>query len=324
MNTRSRSVLILGANGNLGSEATKTFSDAGWRVFAVARKPISVETGKSLHTLVSTIENSREIVEFATGVSAVLYCANPPYTQWPRRALSMAKDAVAIARALNATFLFPGNVYNFGSTMPNLLFEDTPQNADTRKGRLRCEIESMIRAECERGLRAVTLRAGDFFGARSGSWFDRVIASKLSSNRAIYPGPLDIAHAWAYLPDLAQAFVRLAERNVSSVRSRDVVYEAFGFPGHNLTGDALLTALENAHRNASGDVSLAHKRGSVPWSLYRVLSPIVPILREVVEIEYLWRVPHSIDGATLGQAIGDVPHTALNLAMSRTVANLLC
>jgi hypothetical protein len=42
----------------------------------------------------------------------------------------------------------------------------------------------------------------------------------------------------------------------------------------------------------------------------------VPILREVVEMEYLWRTPHSLDQSRLVHAIGEVPHTPLVQALA--------
>ena len=77
---------------------------------------------------------------------------------------------------------------------------------------MRVEIEQRIQEACERGMRAIVLRAGDFFGGGSGSWFDLVIAKEIGRGRLTYPGPLDVEHAWAYLPDFAKTLVRLAEQ----------------------------------------------------------------------------------------------------------------
>ena len=73
------------------------------------------------------------------------------------------------------------------------------------------EAELQQRAQAGR-LRAVVIRAGDFFGAGSGSWLDLAIAKDVAKGRLVYPGPLDLPHAWAYLPDLARAFVRIAQQ----------------------------------------------------------------------------------------------------------------
>jgi len=64
--------------------------------------------------------------------------------------------------------MLPGNVYNFGAGMPAVLREDTPQQAHTRKGRIRIAMEQRMRQTGEEGaLRSVVLRAG-FFWQRQG------------------------------------------------------------------------------------------------------------------------------------------------------------
>ena len=87
---------------------------------------------------------------------------------------------------------------------------------------MRVEIEQRIHEACDRGMRAIMLRAGDFFGGGSGSWFDLVIAKDIERSRLTYPGPLDVVHAWAYLPDFAATLVRLAEQRASFGAVRDL------------------------------------------------------------------------------------------------------
>ena len=117
--------------------------------------------------------------------------------------------------------LFPGSVWNFGAGMPPVLDETTPMQPTTRKGAMRVEIEQRIREACDRGMRAIVLRAGDFFGGGRGSWFDLVIAKDIARQRLTYPGPLDVVHAWAYLPDFATTMIRLRSlRDVRLPRSR--------------------------------------------------------------------------------------------------------
>jgi nucleoside-diphosphate-sugar epimerase len=317
-------VLILGANGHLGRAATDAFAQAGWRVFAAARSKSasgSMRDSKAIVRITAGIESPEEIVAQAQGARVVLYSANPLYTQWPGHALPMAQMGARIARELGASFLFPGNVYNFGEAMPNLLTENTPKLAQTRKGLIRIDMESTLAIEAERGLRTVVLRAGDFFGPNSGSWFDRVIAKSIARGKIVYPGPLDREHAWAYLPDLARAFVALAARECEAGTQRSGI-ESFGFAGHTLTGETLLAATETAYRNRFDNDTKPLERSQTPWSFYRFLSPLVPTLREIVEMEYLWRVPHRIDGSALGAAIGTIPETSLSDALPASIEPL--
>ena len=116
--------------------------------------------------------------------------------------------------------MFPGNVYNFGAGMPAVLDETTPMQPTSRKGKLRVEIEQRMREASDRGMRTIVLRAGDFFGRGRGSWFDLVVIKELAKDGVTYPGPLDVVHEWAYVPDYVAALVRLARCATRLGRSR--------------------------------------------------------------------------------------------------------
>ena len=222
----------------------------------------------------------------------------------------MARAGMDVAQQLGATFMLPGNVYNHGDTMPALLDEGTPERPSTDKGRIRCALEAEMAARAAQGLRSIVVRAGDFYGGGPGSWFDLVIAKSLREDKLVYPGPLDVPHAWAYLPDLARCFVALAERVGLPAAAR------FHFPGHTLTGRELLAAIEQA----AGRGPLRHA-GFAWWAL-RALAWAVPMWREIVEMSYLWRVPHALDGRRLAQAIGPLPQTPLADAMRAAVLDM--
>lgn len=316
MNERSApTILILGANGRLGAAATRAFADAGWRVLAQARQiPAALPAGA--RALVADVRETESIVAQAVGARAVLYAVNPVYTRWPQDALPFARAGMDIARQLAATFLMPGNVYNFGEDMPELLRESTPQRPSTRKGRIRVAMEAELEARAAQGLRGVVLRAGDFFGAGEGTWLDLAIAKSLHAGRLVYPGPLGLPHAWAYVPDLARAFVALAEREGLPPFAR------FHFPGHTLTGTRLLQAIERAAREAGLAPRGEFRVGRMPWGLIRLAGLAVPMWRELAEMSYLWRVPHALDGTALREAVGELPCTPLEKALADSLRSL--
>jgi hypothetical protein len=49
---------------------------------------------------------------------------------------------------------------------------------------------------------------------------------------------------------------------------------------------------------------------------------VVPMLREVVEMSYLWRVPHALDGTALQRVAGPLTTTPLDTAMRRALIHL--
>src|SRR5204862_3960117 len=140
-----------------------------------------------------------------------------------------------------ATLMLPVNVYNYCAWMPPVLDESTPMRPTSRKGQMRVIIEDRMREASDRGMRAVVLRAGDFFGGGRGSWFDLVITKELAPGRLVYPGPLDLVHEWAYLPDFITAMLRLVE-----IRNALPPFANFGFPGHAVTGREMTTAIARA------------------------------------------------------------------------------
>lgn len=313
-------VVILGSNGRLGRELVSVFSEAGWTTVAVARKAPVVPASRAangvnpaagpVQQLQSDVTDIDAIMRAVGHPDVVVLAANAPYTRWVRQALPIAEAAITLSKRLRATLLFPGNVYNFGDRMPAQLLPDTPQRPTTRKGHVRVAIEQALQRAAQDGLQSVVIRAGDFIGGGKGNWFDNTIAGAIDKGQLTYPGRLDVVHAWAYLPDLANVFERVAAQ-----RTGLPPFSRLHFPGYTLTGEALCHALEAVAGNPL-------KRRSVPWPLLRALAPVVPILREICEIRYLWNVPHALDGQALRAVIGEVAPTPLHDALAAALHEL--
>ena len=301
-------ILVLGAAGRLGFAAAEAFRDAGWSVKGLVRP----NTGWRAPRGIDVIEtNDRAVaVKEARGTDIVLHALNAPYTGWAQHALPLAYSAIEAAEQSGATLIFPGNVYNYGAGMPPVLNEATPMQPTSRKGKLRDEVELRLREASDRGVRTIILRAGDFFGRGRGSWFDLVLIKEIAKNRITYPGPLDVVHEWAYLPDYIDALIRLA-----GIRATLGPFETFGFPGHAVTGQEFVTAIAKASGRAL-------KVGHINWWMMRTVGSIWKMGRELTEIGYLWQVPHRIDGRKLATAIGQVPHTPLDAAVTRSLREL--
>ncbi|MGO4579929.1 NAD(P)H-binding protein [Cupriavidus sp. 2TAF22] len=311
----SKTVLILGANGRLGRTLVDAFAGAGWQVLAQARRPLAGPVPPAVRALDLDVTQTARLAAAAHGASVVINALNPAYTEWARHAAALARAAEEVALALDALLMFPGNVYNFGESMPPLLRPDTAQRPTARKSKIRHDIEAAMR-ERTPALRSVVIRAGDYFGGPGrGSWMDLAIARSLGQGKVVYPGPRDRAHAWAYLPDLAQAFVAVATRH-ATLRGHTVLH----FAGHTLTGDELVAALGDA-----GGLRQPPRVGGMPWWLIRAGAALVPMWRELAEMAYLWKVPHAMDGSALDALVGALPRTPLGQALRTSLDQLgLC
>ena len=317
----SRTVLVLGARGRFGAAAVRAFAAAGWRVVAHQRpgpRPADGAVPPGVVAVDAPLSQTGALAAAAAGASVVVHAVNPRYTAWHAELLPLARQGLEVAERLGALFMLPGNVYNFGAGMPAVLREDTPERPSTGKGRLRCDLEAEMAARASAGrVRSVVIRAGDFFGSGLGSWFDQVVVRSIADGRLTYGGPLDREHAWAYVPDLARAFVAVAEHDEAGVAHRRL-----HFAGHALTGAELLKGLEAA----AASLGIAPPRGwrhsSMPWGVIRVGGLVVPMWREIAEMAYLFSVPHRLDGQALEQAAGPLPQTPLPDALRRALLDL--
>lgn len=316
MKRTDHSVLVLGANGRFGQAAVQAFAAAGWQVLAQARRAPTVALPALARHSALALEDTAALAAAAADASVVVHAINPPYTRWQQELLPAARLGMDVAERLGARFMLPGNVYNFGEAMPPLLREDTPQRPSTAKGRLRCELEAEMQARAGLGLRSVVIRAGDFFGSGSGSWLDLAIVKSLRQGKLVYPGPTDVPHAWAYLPDLARAFVAVAERQAS------LPFANHHFAGHTLTGAQLLAGVQRAAAELGLAPQRAWRHASMPWALLRAGSWLVPMWRELTEMEYLWRVPHRLDDHGLQAVAGPLHATPIDTALRAALSDL--
>ncbi|MEL7167002.1 MAG: epimerase [Pseudomonadota bacterium] len=286
----TQTALILGARGRIGRNAAAAFQAAGWQVAAFNRA--TGDLAAAMH-----------------GAEVVVNAWNPPdYATWHRDLPRIHRSVIDAARRHDTPVIVPGNVYVFGADVPAPWSEASPHGATNPLGRLRIEMEAAYRAS---GVRTILLRGGDFLDtAASGNWFDRVIAKPLPKGRISYPGPVDVPHAWAYLPDMARAVVALAGMRDDLPRYVDIP-----FPGYTLTGNDIAEALSDVlHRPV--------RAARMPWWPLRVAAPVWPMLRGLLEMRYLWDTPHALDGALFDSLLPGFRHTPVEDALARAAAHV--
>ncbi|RYF42709.1 MAG: NAD-dependent epimerase/dehydratase family protein [Comamonadaceae bacterium] len=322
---QQQTVLILGARGRFGSAAATAFAAAGWKVLAQRRSlgrpgAPAADANPAIRWLDVDVHDTAALTVQARRAAVVVHAMNPVYTDaaWRREAPAQMQAAIAISKALGALLMFPGNVYNFGATMPGVLREDTPQHPSTPKGQVRVAVEQQLRDAAQQGLHSVVVRAGDFFGSGTGSLFDRVLVPKLARGRMGYPAGLQVRTAWAFVPDLACTFVQLAQRR-GQLQGAQVLH----FRGHHLTGQDWLDALApvaGARGWLAPGASLSVN--PLPWLLIRALGLVIPTWASLVQTRYIWNTPHALDNGRLQALIGAEPHTPLALAAQQALADL--
>lgn len=299
-----RQALVIGATGGVGGATADRLLADGWRVRALNRNPQTAgrRSGRAgLEWVAGDAMVAADVVAAAEGCEIIVHGANPPgYKNWAGLQLPMLSSTVAAAKAQGARILFPGTVYNYGEDAFPLIDERSAQNPVTRKGRIRVAMEALLR---EAGVPVLIVRAGDFFGPKPGNnWLSMGITRPgrpLTS--VLYPGPMDVPHAWAYLPDVAETFVRLLGTELAP-------FDVFQMQGQQVTGHELVAGLEAA---VGGPVAVRR----LPWLGVYAAAPFNESLREMLEMRYLWERPVLLDNTKLSAKLGAEPRTPLAQAL---------
>jgi nucleoside-diphosphate-sugar epimerase len=305
--------LIIGASGGVGGAVASALAGQGWRVIGLSRVERQARDG--IEWRIGDAMSAEDLRTAAEGVDIVFYGANPPkYQNWDTVCLPMLRNAIAAAEAVGARLVFPGAVYNYGPDAGGTVDEGAAQHPLTRKGAIRVAMEAELEAFASRGGRVLIVRAGDFFGGDSASsWFQALIKPGRDVAAITYPGDPALGHEWAYLPDLAETFVRLLEREETLG-----AFARFHFQGHWLTG----TEMAESIRRAAGRSDASVKR--FPWWAVILVSPCVGFCRELLEMRYLWQRPLRLDNRKLTAFLGTEPHTPLDEAVRQSLIRVGC
>ncbi|WP_299355794.1 epimerase [uncultured Shimia sp.] len=283
----TQTVLILGASGRFGHNASLAFKQAGWQVRHFDRQK----------------DTLREAVH---GVQVIVNAWNPPYPDWAKQVPRLHAQVIEAARTVDATVIIPGNVYVYGPDNEAVWHSSTPHLARNPLGRIRIDLEAAYR---DSNVRTIILRAGDFLDTReSGNWFDMILAKPLPKGVFRYPGRTDIPHAWAYLPDLTRAAVLLAEQRDKLNRFEDIP-----FPGYTLSGQQMRDALSEI---AGRDLRLKQ----VNWLPFRIMSPFWKLAACLLEMRYLWNTPHELGSERFDDLLPEFEVTPVHTALRRAIS----
>jgi nucleoside-diphosphate-sugar epimerase len=312
--TQQRIALVIGATGGIGGEAASALVRHGWTVRALTRRAQPSRPG--IEWIEGDAMVAADVARAAKGVQLIVHAANPPgYKNWGKLVLPMIDNTIAAAKAEGARILLPGTVYNFGLESFPLIDETAPQAPTTRKGKIRVEMERRLKAASAQGASVLIVRAGDFFGPHAGNnWFGQAVVKPGAPVKSVTePVAKGLAHAWAYLPDLAETMARLLDR-----ADRLSAFEVFHFGGHLLAWGEMAASVRRVTNQPKLPVM------GFPWWLITALSPVVPIFGEMAEMRYLWREPLVLDDRKLRAFLGDVPHTPLDTAIAASLRALGC
>ena len=317
MANTSRTALVLGATGGIGSETARALTRLGWKIRALARRGRPANSTDSWEWVKGDALDRDSVVAAAQGTHAIVHAVNPPgYRNWATLVLPMIENTISAAKASGARILLPGTIYNYGPDAFPVLREDSPQRATTHKGKIRIALEQKLEAAAREGVRSLIVRFGDFFGPRTGgSWFSQgLVKPNRPVTSIMNPGRNGIGHAWCYLPDAGETFALLMDREAELAD-----FERFHFRGHwDEDGTEMIAAI----RRAAGNEKIPVR--PIPWWFFLLLSPFNETMRELYATRQLWSARIQLDNARLIRFLGNEPHTPLQSAVEATLRGMNC
>lgn len=302
--TRSDRPLVLGA-GPVGRAIVEALATRGAEPAVITRSGTAVPGAQ---TVTGDVADPRQAADLFAGASVVFHAAQPAYTRWPQDFPALQAGIVAGCTASGAALVAVENLYGYApSTEPYC--EDLPLAATTRKGAVRAELWRDLQARHDAGdIRAVAARASDFFGPGvEGSLVgERFFGPVVRGKKADLLGDPEARHAYTYVPDLAEAMVRLSEAP-----------DAWGRAWHVPNAPAVTQRqfLELAAAAAGVEPRMRQVK---PWQL-RLLGRFVPEVGELVELAYEVEHDHLVDHSAYTARFGDHA-TPLADALAATVA----
>jgi nucleoside-diphosphate-sugar epimerase len=283
--------VIVGA-GPIGSAVATQLAGAGHHVRVVTRRGTGPEH-PNVERISADATDARRLRELTAGAAALYNCANPPYTRWEKEWPPLAAALLAAAEAGGAVLAITGNLYGYGAVR-GAMTEHTPLAATGRKGRVRIRMWQDALAAHEAGrIRTVEVRGADYLGAGASSIFSEVLLPALRKNRTAWiPADIDQPHTFTYTVDMARTLVTVAADE-----------RAWGRAWHVPSTEPIsIRELARRYFALTGQPGVPVR--SLPRWVMRTAGLVVPIARELAEMDYQFYAPFVLDATLTSETFG--------------------
>lgn len=306
-------VAILGAGGAIGIHVARELQRREIPAVAVGRREEALRRQLGELPLVATrsadlatAEGARKACE---GASAVVYTVGAPYDRFELHPKMMRHTVEAAAACGVKRLVVVSSVYSYGVPRTERVTEEHPREPETRKGKFRKQQEDIALAAHQPGkLDVAVLHLPDFMGPHATASFSTTLfEAALANKTANWLGDPALPHEFIYVPDVAPVVVDLLRRD-------DVWGERY-----NLAGSGVITGQELV-RQIYFAACRRPKMRSAGKGLLRVMGLFSPLMRELVEMQYLMETPVMLDDSKLQAKLGPIARTPYANAITGTIA----
>ena len=285
--------VVVGA-GLIGRRVARLLVDRGDRVTLITRRGTELPGARAVAADASDATALAAVCDHA---NRIFLCANPAIysaEEWARVWPPIFRAAIAAARSAGAGLVVMGNLYPYGLPQGPMT-EHSAERTTSRKGLIRKAGWEAVKAAHDAGeVRAVEVRASDYFGPGSGATAllgERFFVPVLESRVARVVGNPSLPHSWSYLDDIAATLVAAADYPGEWGR---VWHVPSGEPHSQLE----IAATLNAWFGTSGRVA------PIPLLALRTMALFSPQLAGVLDESYQFRNPFVLDASETERMLG--------------------
>lgn len=303
-----RRALVLGATGGMGYSIVNELSSRGIKVVAFARnKEKLTRMFKAYPNIViqsGDVLNRKQLENVASDIDVIFQAINIPYGDWQSKLIPLNENVITTARKVSAKIAIVDNIYAYGKSNGDKLSETTTKKPNTRKGKLRLDMENLYKNS---EVPYVIAHFPDFYGPYAeNSQLNYMIRQIATDKKARFIGKQDVLREHIYTPDGAKAIVELALRE-------DSYGQCWNIPAYDvITGEEIIKLI----REITG---YTKKVGLVTTNMLRFMGLFNKQMREFVEMQYLNEDPVVLDGRKFEEHIAPFPKTPYDEGLKKTI-----
>ncbi len=278
--------LVVGASRS-GLLTAQRLGAEGHEVTLVSRRG-GQATAKGVRHLALDASDPAALARVAAGTQTIFNCAMPAYDRWPREFPVLAGAVLAAAEQSGADLVTLGNIYGYGELTAEPIVESRALNPISVKGVVRAGMWAAARAS---RARVTEVRASDFLGRGVVSYFTWMVLPSISRGEtASFPGDLDALHSWTFTDDVVSTLIAASRSG-----------ESWGRAWHVPSIDLSLRELTLRTARIAGFKEPGLRRMSLHE--LAVAATEVPVMREVMEMAYLFEKPCLLNAEETARAL---------------------
>ncbi|MBM9546862.1 SDR family NAD(P)-dependent oxidoreductase [Leptospira sp. 201903074] len=305
-------VLVLGATGGTGKALVQELMARGIATIAFGRNQGALEilakelgNPKKLELALGDVFKWESIRDAAKTADIIFQAANVPYQEMAAKSLLLAESVMKAAEANSQKIVFVDGIYVYGPNPGYAVEESYPRKPNSKKGKIRIEMENLIFSDRWKQSKPLIVRLPDYYGPSSkNAYLNPTLEGLAFGKTALFIGDTSVKREYIYLPDAAKMIVNLASRESSYGRNWNV-------PGQVISAKEIVKIA----KQTTGKRTFLIPVGKITLVLAGIFDSF---LREVVEMMYLTKDPLVLSGAQYEREIGAIPKTPFEKGLKET------